>query len=469
MIVGVVQEPDIPSIARRLATLGPEFDCVELRLDACRHLDMEALAGVTRAGLPVPAIVTLRPKNQGGHFEGSEEERLALMRQLASLQPAWLDVEHTVAVADIAALQAISPKTRLILSYHDFKGTPPSFARRLWAMRTKAPGAIHKMAFMARKLSDALRLLLFCRDHSENIIGISMGEAGACTRILAPLFTAGFTYCPVTTPSAPGQLAAQDLCSLYNYKKLNKNTRLYGLLGSPVTGSKGHNFHNRQNAITGENAVYVKWDVPPAELGEVMPLLRKIGLAGASVTMPLKEHILPFAEVASAEVQAIGAANTLVLRNGKMWAHNTDAPGAVESLPFPVRGKTVAVLGAGGAGRAIMYEVLRRGGKVLSLNRTPGRTGTLPVQALPLDALKTLARENYDCLVNTLPATVPLAVGPKTFLPGAVVMDITYTAVSPLLSAAAKAGCQCIDGKAMFVEQALMQRRLWGLACTARE
>ena len=469
MIVGVIQEPDVPSIARRLGNLGPEFDCVELRLDACHHLDMAALAQMTAAGLPVPAIFTLRPKNQGGQFNGSEEERLALLRQLASLQPAWMDVEHTVEASQIETLQALAPKTRLILSYHDFRGTPANFSRRLWAMRTKAPKAIHKVAFMAHKLSDALRLLLFCKEHPSDIIGISMGEAGECTRILAPLFNAGFTYCPVTTPSAPGQLAAHDLCTLYNYKKLEPNTRLYGLLGYPVAGSKGHLFHNRQNAATGENAVYVKWNVPPAELDCVIPLLRKLGLAGASVTMPLKESVLPFAEAVSAEVQAIGAGNTLVLRNGKMWVHNTDAPGAVESLPFPVRGKTVAVIGAGGAGRAIVYEILRRDGKVLSLNRTPGKTGAMPVTSLPLDALKNLSSYGYDCIINTLPASIPLPLGPKTFTSGSVVMDITYTAASPLLSAAAKAGCRCLDGIPMFQEQALMQRRLWGLACTARE
>ena len=466
MIVGVIKEADIPAIAARLATLGPEYDCVELRLDACPTLDVAQLA---KLPLPVPAIYTLRPKTQGGQFAGSEETRQELLRQLASLQPAFMDVEHTVQGTVIAALQAIAPKTRFILSYHDFHGTPENFSRRLWALRSKAPKAIHKMAYTANNLCDALRLLLFCKEQHGDIIGISMGDAGVCTRILAPLYTAGFTYCPVAAPSAPGQMAASDLCQIYNYKRLNRETRLYGLLGSPVSGSRGHLFHNRQNAVTHENAVYVKWNVAPDELDTVMPLLRGLGLSGASVTMPLKEHILPHVEVFSAEVDAIGAANTLVLRNGKMWVHNTDAPGAVDCLPSAVKGKTVAVLGAGGAGRAVMYEVLRRGGKVLSLNRTEGKTRALPVESLPLAALYNLSRHRYDFLVNTLPPSIPLPVGPKTFAPGAVVMDITYTSPSSLLFAASRAGCQCIDGKAMFAEQALMQRRLWGLACSSQE
>ena len=474
MIVGVIQETSMDALAARIRNLPPLlYDVLELRLDHCADLNIQQLGTLP---FPLPVLMTLRPKDQGGAYQGSEAERLALLLELARLQPAWLDVEYTVPPEHVAHIQAASPGTQVILSYHNFTHTPENLDGILAGMRRTATNAVYKIATHAADTLDALRMLVFCRQSEVPLIGICMGEAGETTRILAPVVGQGFTYCPVTTASAPGQLDAATLREVYRFPRLGPGTRMYGLLGDPVAHSVGHLFHNAHNAETNTDAVYVKWRISPEQLPEAARLLRALPVAGLSLTMPLKEHCLPLVDALDPQAAAIGAVNTITVQGSTWKGHNTDAQGAVRSLPNSLTGATVALLGAGGAARAIAHEVAATAGRLLVYNRTVEKAQELAAlaaqasphagftaEALPLEQLATLNEQGCTCIINTLPGAVHLPMTKETFTPGAVAMDITYAGASQFLVQARAAGCVCVEGSEMFRRQALLQRELWGL------
>lgn len=474
-MVGVVQKNTLAECLAlfRQADLS-RFDLLELRLDACADLSVEGAAALMAAS-PLPVIFTLRSRAEGGAFRGDEAERLALLEELIRLQPVGMDVEAHIPAECIARLCSLSHGTRLVVSRHDFEKTPSSEAgllAMLEEMRRKCGGRkmIYKLATLARSTPDALRMLAFCREQSRrgvHLAGIAMGEYGQSTRILANWAHGTLCYCPAEEEStgqaaALGQIQAGELCDVYNFQRTDKNTRIYGLIGDPVEQSLGHIYHNAENRAAGCDAIYVKWRLKPEELEEGMALFRRLGVQGLSVTMPLKEAVLPYLSSMLDNVGVIGAANTLRLQPDGWRGANTDGPGAVEALPFSLRGKTVAVLGAGGAARAFMFEAERHGAKLLVFNRSAGKG--LPGQAVrPLERLPELSGVKYDLIVNALPLNLDFPFEEIPFRRGSLAMDLSYNKASRFLELAGAGGCETMDGTKMFYVQADIQRAFWGL------
>ncbi len=468
MIVGVILEKNLHDIANRVQNLPAGLDILELRLDFCEDLDIAKLAEIP---FPLPVLFTLRQQNQGGQYKGNTADSLEIWKKLASLQPDYLDLEYDLDPLHIQEIAKLSTKSTIILSSHNFEGTPDNLEEILAKMQGILPKALFKIATKANSTLDALKMLAFSKKHAPKVIAICMGELGDSTRILAPVLGAGWSYCPVTQSSAPGQLTAQTLIETYKFKELHSTSKIYGLLGDPVAHSVGHIFHNQRN----KNAVYVKWRITPAELAEAFALLKLINISGLSLTMPLKEHCLPLLGNIAESAKVIGAVNTIVVHENKWTGYNTDAEGAVRSLPIDIKDTTVLVIGAGGAARAIIHALAQKAAKVLVFNRSVEKAQkmledfqksgeqTAIMQAYPLERLPELAQNDYHCIINTLPASVCQEFGEACFVSGKIALDITYSHDSTFLEKAKKAGCICIDGKKMFEEQALLQRELWGI------
>lgn len=466
MLTGVISEQSLEALRSRLASVPDIFDAIEIRFDAVRDIEKLPFAAFHQLIIPKPAIFTLRPKDQGGAFAGDETTRLELLEKLASLCPACIDVEYTTSKEWVERIKKASPTSQIILSYHDFERTPSDLEAIRDSMLQTAPQAICKIATMANSTLDALRMLVFCKESRSPLIGICMGEHGSTTRILAPVVHTGFSYCPVTNASAPGQIAAETLSEVYNFKQLNPATAIYGLLGDPVDKSIGHQYHNERNRALGVNAVYVKWQIHPGDMAKALPLFKKLAVKGLSVTMPLKEEAFREADHLDDEAAQIGAVNTLVAGPDGFTGYNTDARGAVSALTShtagTLQGSKVAVLGAGGSAKAIIHELKKQGATVLLFNRSPEKAEALGVPGKGLEALATLAQEACQYVVNTLPITASVPLTPQSFVPGSVAMDITYMGHSSFLDTARHAGCICIDGLAMYSRQADLQRKLWG-------
>jgi 3-dehydroquinate dehydratase/shikimate dehydrogenase len=206
----------------------------------------------------------------------------------------------------------------------------------------------------------------------------------------------------------------------------------------------------------------MKMTVLPEELETFIRYAKEVGIRGLSVTIPLKEKILPFIDEIDPKSAQIGAVNTLLFKEGRIYGINTDGPGALDAIEKKekVAGKKVVLIGAGGAARGIAFEAMERKAKIVILNRTQQRARDLALlvkgtfggfDAVPADA---------DILINCTPDSMPI--DPNLIPSTALVMDIV---VSPretaFLKAALERGCRVVYGEEMFLNQAEGQTKFW--------
>lgn len=466
MICVVIKGPTFEEAHHQITAALPDADLVELRLDGFCRLDETAIKQLTSA-FAIPMIFTLRCRSQGGYYRGSESERLADISRLAALRPAYLDLESCIPPVFVEAIAAQYPEIKIITSHHDFKQTPKKLAAMYQTLRQR-PATFYKIAVQAEDSTEALRLLCWHKTAPKKLITIGMGQSGQVSRILARLAGCPITYACLSgeTATAPGQLTAKVLSERYRYRMLNPKTKVYGLIGDPVEQSISDCTHNALMQACGLDAVYVKMPVKSAELAEFLHLARQLPFHGLSVTMPLKECILPHLDHLDPMAIAIGAVNTLCLKDGKISGFNTDGIGALNAMEeaMPVANKRMLILGAGGSARAIAYEACQRGALVTILGRDGGKARLMAARfqsvGKDLSAIDACYRAGYDILVNTTPLSMPIQ--PRYILPQAMVMDInTKPKMTLFLQQAKELGCPLVYGYQMFIRQAALQFDLW--------
>lgn len=247
-------------------------------------------------------------------------------------------------------------------------------------------------------------------------------------------------------------------------------TLLHGIIGHPVGHSLSPVFQNAAFSALGMNAVYLAFDVSPADLGDALRGVCALGIRGLSVTIPHKEAVIPFLDEVDGDAQSIGAVNTVLNRDGRLIGMNTDWQGAVQALESAtsLAGKKVLVIGAGGAARAVCYGVTRKGAILHVANRTPEKARAL-AEAFggTWSGLESLDRLNASILVNTtsvgMAPDVDCSPVPASVLEGVeVAMDIVYRPrETRLLREARAAGCRTVDGLAMLLHQGAAQFEIW--------
>ncbi|HSX37310.1 MAG TPA: shikimate dehydrogenase [Chlamydiales bacterium] len=452
-----------------LATAQPELIqhfhnkvfAIELRLDLFRFVDVENIKNILQDSA-CPVMLTVRKESQGGKFHGTESEREALIKRLLALEPPFFDLEYDMSPGFLHEIIKKHPKTKFILSYHHFQKTPTDLDAIYRSMQKYAAFS-YKIASMAHSTNDALKMLLFVKKHPKTSV-ICMGEKGAFARVFGPIAGNLIDYASVdsSVETGPGQLTVSELVDVYRYPALNRHTSIYGLIGDPVDKSPGHLYHNSVFRKRHLNAVYVKMNVKPEELSAFIPLAAAIGIRGLSVTIPLKEKILPFLDEIDPAAKQIGAVNTLLFKKGRIIGTNTDGLGALDAIEkkTSVCGKKVVLLGAGGAARAIAFEAKARGADILVLNRAIQRAKKLAkdlgCEAGGLDEVPS----DYDILINCSPD--PMPIDPKQIRPDTLAMDVVYfPRETDFLKEAALKRCQIVYGEEMFLNQAIRQTAFW--------
>ncbi|HUZ21030.1 MAG TPA: shikimate dehydrogenase [Acidimicrobiales bacterium] len=263
-------------------------------------------------------------------------------------------------------------------------------------------------------------------------------------------------------------------------------TELVGVVGDPVRHSLSPLLHNAAFAALGLDWAYVAFPVARSELAVALAGARALGLRGLSVTMPHKEAIARAADQRSRAVERLGAANTVVLRSGIAVAETTDGVGLLDDLRegagFDASGLRCAVVGAGGAARAVVLALAEAGARsVVVVNRTAdraaqaaalagsaGRVGTpgeladvaLVVQATPAGmpgAASGAARPGEPARPGLAVAALARRLGA-----GQLVVDLVYhPPMTPFLAEAASRGATVRNGLGMLVHQAAHQCSLW--------
>lgn len=464
MICVAIKGPSFEDAHQQISKALAYADLVELRLDCFTSLDLTALKNL-RTQFSIPMIFALRSRQHGGNYTQSEENRLQTIRQLIELKPEYLDLENHVSPAFIEEMQTSSIK--LILSYHNFEETPHDL-EGIYQDMQKTPAFFYKMAVTAQNSLDAFRFISWVNKPHDKLIAISMGSHGQVSRIFGPVHRCPITYAALTDDmkSAPGQLSAKTLVDQYHSRSLNPSSGLLGLIGDPVEQSISDHTHNRLMSACGFDAVYVKMQIKPSELSHFLQYAKQLPFQGMSVTMPLKEEIIPFLDCVDPQARDCGAVNTLLFEKGKISGFNTDGIGALNAIEkeSKLKGKRIVMIGAGGAAKAIAYEACRRGGLVTILNRDPERAlevaRKFDCEGHGLDYMPTCFDEGYDILINCTPVSMPIS--SDFILPHAIVMDIkTKPKETEFLKQAQQKGCRIIYGYQMFVEQALGQFSLW--------
>jgi shikimate dehydrogenase len=245
-------------------------------------------------------------------------------------------------------------------------------------------------------------------------------------------------------------------------------TQVFAVMGNPVRHSLSPVMFNRAFSETGYNGVYAAFQVVAIKDG--MAAMRSLGIKGASITIPHKVSILDFLDEIDPVAESIGAVNTVINHEGRLRGYNSDCLGAVAALEeiTGLEGKRVAIIGAGGAARAIGFGVKSRGSSLTLINRTVTNgdklSTALEADFIPISELQSLP---FDILIQTTPVgmtpnILQSPVPDALLTPGLLVMDIVYAPLKTrLLKDAEKTGCRTINGLSMFVHQAAFQFELW--------
>ncbi len=250
-------------------------------------------------------------------------------------------------------------------------------------------------------------------------------------------------------------------------------TRLACVIGSPVRHSLSPALVNTACAHLGLDWVFLACEVAPGEARAALDALRVLGIVGMSVTMPHKHDVHRAVDELDPAAAALGAVNCVVpLPGGRLRGCNTDGDGFVDALRidggWDPQDRRVAVIGAGGAARAIVDALARAGAsRVAVVNRSPANAALAAALAGDRGMVGTAADvAAADLVVNTTPlgmgSDTSLAVDPALLHPGQLVADIVYHPLrTPLIEAAAERGVRTLDGLGMLVHQAARAVELW--------
>jgi shikimate dehydrogenase len=255
--------------------------------------------------------------------------------------------------------------------------------------------------------------------------------------------------------------------------------KLFGLIGCPVSHSMSPLMHNDMFQRLGIDAYYHAFHVEKEHLKDAVQGIKALGIAGFNVTIPHKTAIIPFLDDIDEVASQIGAVNTVVNENGRLVGYNTDGPGFVralsEELNIELEGKSILLIGAGGAARGIYFSLALSGAACIDLcNRTIEKAEQLiSEQTLPVlssaysieDAAQIL--EKYDIIINTTsvgmhPNINETPICLKNLKKGAAVSDIIYNPLKTLfLKEAERRGALIQNGVGMFVYQGALAFEKW--------
>ncbi len=260
---------------------------------------------------------------------------------------------------------------------------------------------------------------------------------------------------------------------------ISGTTRILGVIGDPIGHTSSPAMHNAAIAALGIDYAYVAFHVRADGLGRAIDGMRALDMAGLNVTVPHKQNVMDHIDEVSDEAVAIGAVNTIVNRQGRLVGYNTDAFGIMESLKrdggLAELPSKVALLGAGGAARAILYALLQcpQIERIWLLNRTLSKAEALASDLDRSEKVRVAAMDsnevgNVDLLINSTSvgmhphADASPLVDASVLHADMLVADIVYKPLKTrLMQQAEAAGARSINGLGMLAWQGARSFELW--------
>jgi 3-dehydroquinate dehydratase/shikimate dehydrogenase len=458
-------------VRNEMLHIPSSVDLIELRIDSIRDLNLSQILKQPRP----PVIVTNRLLSEGGRFSGSADEQFDILSQAARLGAEYIDIEFAWGKGFIQELSRINPKSRIIVSYHNFAETPNNLVKIYRKLFSAGAYAV-KITTMANDISDNKRmfeLLALAHKERRRLIGLCMGEKGQASRILSAIYGGYLTYAPrqIEDSTAPGQVCAENLIKTFSVPMLNRETKIFGLVGNPVSRSKGIYYHNSLFRKRHCNAVYVNFLTD--DVRTFFTNFRN-DVTGLSVTMPFKEAVIPHLDGFDPLTGNLGMVNTILRKRRRLIGFNTDLPAIVSLLKHRIhpRGKTAIVLGTGGISATMAFAARSLGALTTIMGRNIDKTRSLANRlGCSYAPISELSEFNCNILMNGTsigmnPDSDPALIPPNYLKANMVVFDAVYgSSETPLIRDAKKKGCVTIPGIELFERQASLQSRLFLEQC----
>lgn len=467
--LGICDPVQLLESAQHEAEANESF--LEFRLDYLNRPEqgVEIIRSILDRHPGCAILATCRRHQNHGRFNGSVEDQIRILEASSSAGAQAVDVEIETAELAAERLPALRENAKLIVSYHNFEGTP--HLDQVMKRMARVSADAYKIVTTARKPSDCGRILSLARSNPRiPLVVLAMGEPGFPTRVLSTSFSGLFTYAaPASTQgTAAGQVSAQSLRRLYRIDKLSKASKVYGVIADPVRHSISPAVHNRAFQARRLDAVYLPFLVAPAQLKDFMELANALPVTGFSVTIPHKQKILRYVDTVDPLARRIGAVNTVWRKAGKWRGANTDAAGVTVPLSRHLRPakSRVLIVGNGGAARGAACALLDAGARVTLTGRNPDRVRAL-AKACGAEPLvrEQVTKHHFDAIVHATPVGMFPHVEGCFFdgeIPGDIVFDLVYNPIETALIRRAKEQKRVVvPGIEMFVEQAVRQFEIW--------
>lgn len=464
-----------------------QIDLVELRVD---YLNEEEQVNAKKFPRMTnkPCILTIRRDSDGGKFDGGEFSRTTLFGRILSFAKsdrsrnfAYVDFEddfHVPSIQDAAMAFGI----RIIRSFHSMNAPVLNIREKCDTMR-RTGFEIPKIAFMPNSLSDVVNMFKEGSAINYDHILCAMGSEGLPSRILSGYANSFLTYVsPIETLENTANIGHLDPCTindLYSFRTINEHTQLYGILGYPLLKTSSPQIHNEGYKKLGMNSVYIP--IRSSIVSEALNFCEYMGFRGLSVTIPHKESVLYYVNEQMPEVMQIGSCNTIVRKNNTWIGYNTDAYGFKRALEeflggVKIKHKKVAVIGAGGAAKAIVYVLKQMGAKVCIFNRTLEHARLLAerygFEYCQLDTQCSRVLDEYSSLIIQTTSVGMNSTTSSTkendpiyfydFRGDEMIFDLIYVPeFTPIMKRAEMSGCKVCNGYKMLEYQAFEQFKLF--------
>jgi len=214
-----IAETSPKKIRIKLKEALKKSDYVEVRLDFLKKEQVPNTLEIIKKDLN-KIVCTLRPKTEGGKFEGSEKERILIIKLISEYDPYLLDVEYSTLKKNKELLKYLkSTKTKLLVSWHDFKKTPKTTELQNKIKQMSKFSSNVKIVSTAKSTDDSTRMLgLYNKRGKNNLISFAMGDLGKISRILCLYLGSPYTYVSLGKAVAPGQFSVDEVNKIINLK-----------------------------------------------------------------------------------------------------------------------------------------------------------------------------------------------------------------------------------------------------------